>query len=262
MKKILLILLSLSLLACGNSKKKNSETTKNFEVFEGGIVRGDLSQKEIALVFTSGGFYDGYQTIRQTLKKHNAKGSFFFTGDAYRMEEFKPIVENLKADGHYVGAHSDKHLLYCAWEKRDSTLVTKDEFVRDIEDNYAEMQKFGIAKKDARYFLPAYEYYNDTISEWTKQLGLQIVNFTNGTGSNADYTTPNMSNYRDSQTIYDNILKFEREKPNGLNGFMLLIHFGVSPERTDKLYDKMDNLMLELEKLGYKFVSIEKLLEE
>ncbi|MDR0754529.1 MAG: polysaccharide deacetylase family protein [Prevotellaceae bacterium] len=248
----------LSIYGCIQEK----ETAKEFEYMYGGIVRGDKNEKKIALVFTSDGYDDGYETIRTALKKHNAKGSFFFTGNAYRMNKFKTTVNELKNDGHYLGAHSDKHLLYCSWEKRDSLLVTKDEYIADIENNYAEMQKFGITKADAPYYLPAFEYYNDTISAWTGELGLQLVNFTGGTGSNADYTVPSMGEkYRDSKTIYSNILKYENEKPDGLNGFMLLIHFGVDPERTDKLYNLMDNLIADLKNKEYSFVTVAELLE-
>lgn len=260
-KKLIIIIGACMLMsACNCSQKK--ETTKEFEYIHGGIVRGDKSERKIALVFTSDGHADGYETISATLNRHNAKGSFFFTGNAYRMTIFKPVITELKHNGHYLGAHSDKHLLYCAWEKRDSLLVTKDEYIDDLENNYIEMQKFGITKADAPYYLPAYEYYNDTISEWTKQLGLQLVNFTGGTGSNADYTVPSMGEkYRDSKTIYDNILKYENEKPDGLNGFILLIHFGVDAERTDKLYNLLDSLMTNLEHKGYTFVTITELLK-
>ncbi|MDR1983478.1 MAG: polysaccharide deacetylase family protein [Prevotellaceae bacterium] len=262
MKKKTLILLGVSILSLCGCYSQKKETIKEFEYIQGGIVRGDKNGKKIALVFTSDGYYDGYETISATLKNHKAKGSFFFTGNAYRMNEFEKIIEELKNDGHYLGAHSDKHLLYCAWEKRDSLLVTKNEYIQDIENNYSEMQKFGIAKTDAPYYLPAFEYYNDTISAWTRELDLQLINFTGGTGSNADYTTPNMGEkYRDSKTIYENILKYESEKTNGLNGFMLLIHFGVAAERTDKLYNLMDDLMNYLENKGYLFVTVTELLK-
>ncbi|MDR1551840.1 MAG: polysaccharide deacetylase family protein [Prevotellaceae bacterium] len=262
MNKKLFILIVASILTLTCRCKQKKEITKEFEYIHGGIVRGDKNEKKIALVFTSDGYDDGYETVRTTLKKHNAKGSFFFTGNAYRMSKFKTIVNTLKDDGHYLGAHSDKHLLYCSWEKRDSLLVTKSEYIEDVENNYIEMQKFGIAKTDAPYYIPPFEYYNDTISAWTRELDLQLVNFTAGTGSNADYTVPSMGEkYRDSKTIYNNILKYESEKPYGLNGFMLLIHFGVDAERTDKLYNLMDSLMTDLENKGYSFVSVKELLE-
>ena len=235
--------------------------TKEFEIIQGGIVRGDINKKQIAIVFTSDGYYDGYETILDALKKHHAKGSFFFTGNAFRLPEFEPIVKNLIADRHYISVHSDRHLLYNAWEKRDSLLVTRQQFIKDIEDNYTELSKYGISKRDAPFFIPPYEYYNDTISKWSKELGLVLINFTAGTGSNADYTTPDMGvRYRDSETIYNSILQFETKSDHGLNGFMLLIHFGVHPDRTDKLYHKLDDLITELKRRGYHFVDVRDLL--
>lgn len=117
---------------------------------EGAIERGDRSEKKISLVFTSDGFIDGYQTIRATLKKHKIKGAFFFTGNFYRMPECESIVKGLKKDGHYLGPHSDRHLLWRAWEDRDSLLVDKIAVYKDIMDNYGEMARFGIKLKTLR----------------------------------------------------------------------------------------------------------------
>src|SRR3546814_970846 len=69
--------------------------------------------------------------------------------------------------GHYLGSHSDKHLLYCDWANRDSLLVTRAEFERDLADSYDALAAFGVNKEQARYFLPPYEWYNDTIASWT-----------------------------------------------------------------------------------------------
>ena len=65
---------------------------------------------------------------------HKIKASFFLTGDFCRNKSNREIIEKLKTDGHYIGPHSDKHLLYCSWEKRDSLLVTKKEFLSDLEE--------------------------------------------------------------------------------------------------------------------------------
>src|SRR5690348_4220582 len=83
--------------------------------------------RQLSLVFTGDEFADGGDFIASTLKQKNIKGSFFLTGNFYR--NFKPLVQHLQDDGHYLGSHSDKHLLYCDWEKRDSLLVTHQEFV-------------------------------------------------------------------------------------------------------------------------------------
>ena len=156
-------------------------------------------------------------------------------------------------NGHYLGAHSDKHLLYCTWENRDSLLVTKEEFRHDVMNNYSAMAKFGITKEEARYFMPPYEWYNTAVSKWSNEIGLQIINFTPGTTSNADYTIPTMANYVSSDSIFARILRFESTQKNGLNGFLLLSHIGTDEQRTDKFYNKLDELITELKSRGYSF---------
>lgn len=123
------------------------------------------------------------------------------------------------------------------------------------------MQSFGIAKKEARYFLPPYEWYNDTIAAWTNALGLQLINYTPGTLSHADYTTPDASNYRSSSTIWNSIESFEIKHVTGLNGFILLVHIGTDPKRTDKFYHQLPSLIQWLKKKGYKMVKIDELLK-
>jgi len=221
---------------------------------DGGIVRLDKEDKNIYLVFTGGDFNDGTKVVRKTLFKMDVKASFFFTGDFYREKENKKEIKRLIRDGHYLGAHSDKHLLYAPWSNRDSLLVNKDEFIQDIRANYREMERFGIEKEDALYFMPPYEWYNDTISAWTSSLGLQLVNFTPGTRSNADYTTPDMGDkYVSSQKVMDSIFKYEKTDPHGLNGFILLLHVGTDARRTDKFYDRLKELIDRLKDLGYEF---------
>lgn len=213
------------------------------------------------MVFTGDEFADGEALITETLKREKIKASFFLTGRFYRTEEFKAIIKQLKKDGHYLGAHSNEHLLYCDWEKRDSLLVTEQQFKTDLENNYAEMKKHGIAKSQAAYFLPPYEWYNDTIAAWTKELGLQLINFTPGTRSTADYTTPNMKSYRSSEEIYRSIINYQQLKASGLNGFILLVHIGTDPKRTDKFYYKLPGLIKYLKIQGYQFQTVNQLLK-
>jgi len=247
MKPILLLfyLLLVSQLSVSQTRRYYSD---------GGIVRLDKEDKNIYLVFTGGDFNDGTKVVRKTLFKMDVKASFFFTGDFYREKENKKEIKRLIRDGHYLGAHSDKHLLYAPWSNRDSLLVNKDEFIQDIRANYREMERFGIEKEDALYFMPPYEWYNDTISAWTSSLGLQLVNFTPGTRSNADYTTPDMGDkYVSSQKVMDSIFKYEKTDPHGLNGFILLLHVGTDARRTDKFYDRLKELIDRLKDLGYEF---------
>jgi hypothetical protein len=142
----------------------------------GAIIRGDSTQKKIALVFTGDEFAEGGDFIAKTLQEQKIKASFFFTGRFYRNTSFKNIIEQLKRNGYYLGAHSDQHLLYCDWNKRDSLLVNKQEFQNDLLQNYSAMKKGEYWKKEkAKYFLPPYEWFNDTISAWTKELDYNLL---------------------------------------------------------------------------------------
>lgn len=227
------------------------KTDKNVYV-NGGINKTDPSQKRITLVFTADDMADGADRILSTLKKEKIQGAFFFTGKFYEL--YPSVIKRLLADGHYVGSHSYGHLLYMPWENRDSLLVTKDEFIADMQRSYAKMAEFGISPADAPFFIPPYEYYNATVAAWAKELGLQVVNFTPGTGSNGDYTTPDMKNYMSNKFIWDKLMKYEKE--HSLNGHLLLIHFGTSPLRTEKFYDKLPDLIKTLRKKGYVFTPL------
>jgi endoglucanase len=246
--------LLLTVVSCGNKEA-------HFTFSHGAIVRGDTTEKKIALVLTGDEFGDGGKYIAEILEKENIKASFFLTGNFYRNKEFEPVIKELLKNGNYLGSHSDRHLLYCDWTKRDSLLVSKKEFVDDLNNSYSEMAKYGIGREEAVYFLPPFEWYNDSIAIWTNQSGLQLLNFTGGTHSNADYTYPEMVNqYVDSKTIYNSIISFKQQSVSGMNGFILLIHIGTDPRRTDKFYFYLPQLVKELMNRGYRFVRIDELL--
>ncbi len=245
---------------CGSER---TGATKFIVDENGAIIRGDISRKQIALVLTGDEFGDGGEAIRSTLKKHHVLASFFLTGNFYANPLFRKLIFGLEKDGHYMGPHSDKHLLYADWTKRDSLLVTEQEFKRDLRTNYERMSAFGISFRDAPFFLPPFEWYNVRIAEWTRELGLQLVNYSPGTRSSADYTFPEMGErYLSSDKIYESIIDYEKSDANGLNGFILLIHIGTDPRRADKFYNKLDALLPELKGRGYTLVTIRELLEK
>jgi peptidoglycan/xylan/chitin deacetylase (PgdA/CDA1 family) len=247
------------LAAMESEAHEGMKTRVPLQTDHGAIIRGpDVPQ--ISLVFTGHEFADGYPAIRQTLQKHGVKGSFFLTGDFYRNHRFRRVISGLREDGHFLGAHSDKHLLYCDWTNRDSLLVTKTTFIEDLKANFGVMQKAGIDPAAARFFLPPYEWFNDSIAGWCRQYGLHLINFTPGTTSNQDWTYPEPGQYYvSSDTIYARILNVEANHPGHLNGFILLTHIGSDPRRKNKFSDRLDMLLTELERRGYTFVTLQKL---
>ncbi len=226
----------------------------------GGLTRIDTTQANIYLTFTGGDYNDGKGIVKRILRQKSISSNFFFTGDFYRKKSNRSFIRQLKRAGHYLGAHSDKHLLYATWEDRDSLLVTRQEFEQDLRENYRVMAEYDILEKQALFFMPPYEWYNSKISKWTADLGLQLINFTPGTRSNADYTTPDMGKrYWSSDAILKSILDFEAKETNGLNGFILLLHVGTHPSRVDKMYKLLPQLIETLHQRGYHFASLHNL---
>ncbi len=230
-------------------------------IVRGGIERGPTGEKKIALEFTGGSFAEGGSHILDVLKKHKIHASFFFTGDFFRTPKFAPLIKHIVKEGHYLGIHSDKHLLYCPWDNGDKTLVSKEAFVKDVKAALKELGRFGVSPKKNRYWIPPYEWYNEDIAKWSDELGLILINYTPGSYSNADYTGEADKNFRSSNFIYKKILEKEKTDPNGLNGFLLLMHIGAGPGRKDKFFLRLDALLTELEKRGYRFVRVDELLD-
>lgn len=237
------------------------DVSPKFEYREGGIIRGPKTSKRIALEFTAHEYGDGGEIILDALARHQAKASFFFTGKILRDPKYEMLIRRIVSEGHYLGPHSDRHLLYCPWDGPKKTLITREVFRADLEKNIEAIERFGVARKEIRYFVPPFEWYNEEIVNWSKEMGLTLINFSPGTRSTADYTEDTAKNFISSEAIYNTILKKEAEDPNGLNGFLLLLHFGTSPKRTDKFYPRVDDLLSIFGKKGYEFVRVDKLLD-
>ena len=236
------------------SKQVNISRNLNIVLKEGAIVRMDTTKRAIYLCFTAHDFSDGFDTIISTLKHHNIKASFFLTGDFCKNSKNKRTITSLKKNGHYIGPHSNKHLLYCSWEKRDSLLVTRNEFLSDLKNNYKELALSGISKKEAMVFLPPYEWYNDTIASWTSKEGIWLVDNSSGTITSQDWTFPDRGKpYYSSDSLMKNLISYEKMK--GMNGYILLIHPGTDPRRKDKFYLHLDSILRYLESKKYSFRS-------
>ncbi len=232
------------------------------EIRDGGIIRGPKGEKKIALVFTGHEFAEGGETILRELSNHDGHASFFLTGTFLENTNWEKVVKQIVKDGHYLGPHSDKHLLYCSWEKPNPTLPTRREFIADLGNNVRKIENFRTNYFPRReFFLPAFEHYNREIADWSRTSGRTLINYTPGTRSNADYTGEADKNFVSSQAIFDSIVKHEQEDPNGLNGFILLLHIGVGPNRADKFHNRFRELLDYLTAKGYQFVRVDELLE-
>jgi hypothetical protein len=90
------------------------------------------------LVFTGHEFAEGGEFINQTLQQQKIKASFFFTGTFYYNAKNDKLIKQLAKNGNFLGNHSYAHLLYCDWNKRDSLLVDKSEFMNDLFGSWSD----------------------------------------------------------------------------------------------------------------------------
>ncbi len=230
-----------------------------FTYDHGGIVRGDRSRRRIALIFTGGDYGDGAESVLGTLGKLHVRAGIFVTGDFIRKSEYVPFLKRAVAEGHYVGPHSDRHLLYAPWEDREKSLVTEEAFTQDLRKNIEDLKAIGALKGGGHvYFIPPFEWYNNDQARWAASMGVTVFNFSPGSGSNRDYLPESDPRFVSSKQIYDDILAYERKDPAGLNGYMLLLHIGA--DRRDKMYLLLEPLVKELRFRGYTFIRIDEML--
>lgn len=161
-------------------------------------------------------------------------------------------MQEIIGQGHYLGPHGDRHLLYAPWEgDTEVSLVSADSLRNDIAANMAELEHAGVDLSDIRWFMPSYEHFNTETVRVSASVGLEVVHLTPGILTRADYTTPDMPSYRSSRELLKQLYDYEKEK--GLHGAVLLIHPGTEPSRTDKLYDRLDQMIRGLKRKGYIF---------
>jgi peptidoglycan/xylan/chitin deacetylase (PgdA/CDA1 family) len=227
----------------------------------GAIYRGDVGLKRLALVFTGDELGEGTAPILQTLGARKIKGAFFVTGNFLAQPNLQALLKRAAAEGHYVGPHSHSHPLYCPWEEREKSLVSEEFFRSDLQKNIEGLRAAGaLGSAQPVLFIPPYEWHNRDHVRWAKDLGVTLINFTPGSGSNRDYARESDLRFVPSEKIYADILAYERKDPHGLNGFVLLIHLGSG--RKDPFHTHLAGLCDELTKRGYKFERVDRLLKQ
>ena len=244
--------------------KANIMTTNNLGELtydRGCIIRGPRDKRQMAIQITGDEFSEGGTKILDTFKERGIHATFFFTGNFYRNPEFQSIIKRAIREGHYVGPHGDKHLLYATWDNPPKLIVKKEDFAKDILDNLKTIEIYGIKRKDITIWNPAYQHYTAEVTAWGKELGLQAVNYTPGARTMADYMLDSDPRFLSARDMVNTVYEYEKKDPNGLNGFIMHMHIGAGPGRTkDHLYDLLPELIDTLTEKGYKFVRVDKLL--
>ena len=228
----------------------------------GAIIKSvDPLQPAVSLVFTGDEFGDGLTAIQEILAKEQVKAGFFFTGRFYANKKFTKTIKTLEKEQHYLGAHSNDHLLYNDWTNRNKLLVSYDSFSTDLDKNFKAMENLGIHTQQRKLFIPPFEWWNDSVASWCNWKGLELFSFTPGTYTNADYTWPEMGSSYKSNSMLLNQLQSLANIPGKLNGNILLLHVGTDPRRKEKFYLELPAIIRLLRGKGYAIKRIDELIQ-
>lgn len=250
------------LLAALQGQSLQSAPNDEYAYVQGAVVRGSQKEKELALVFTGDEFGEGILHIRKTLQQEKVSASFFLTGRFYRNPAFRKEIWLLQKDGHLLGPHSDQHVLYNDWKRRDSTLVSRDSLLQDLRNNLAAMRAIGLSDEVAGgWYIPPYEWWNEEVAGWLNESGVRLFSCSPGLATPADYTFPAMgASYKSNQQIRAQLAKVLEQSPERINGAVILIHVGTDPGRKEKLYHELGDIIRSLRQKGYRFRRIDELL--
>lgn len=205
----------------------------------------------ISLVFAADSAFDGGDTILAALANAGVKGSFFFTGNFLRLRHGVAAARRCIEQGHYVGPHSDGHILLAQWDGDRTPLVSADSAIADIRRNMRTLAYIGVDTAAARYVLPPYEWCAAIHSQAYATQGLTTINITPGTGTYRDYTTPGMAEYASSQLMETQLI--ETARSGALKGAIIIVHPGTDTLRTDKFYNRLPAIIDSLTRCGYRF---------
>jgi len=227
-------------------------------------------EKFVYLIFTghfstndNGWFenFDGAAEVLQTMAEHDVKGSFFPTGICFTVDRYQQVMRDIIDQGHYLSSHSYHHLLLCAYEDRNQTLVTLDSIANDNALMEHQLQRFGLSKEEYQWLVPPYEYYNHFSADAYRSLGYKLANPTEGLVTSMDWMGPEHPEYHSAEQLVNNIWEFEKE--HTLNGAIILIHAMVYPDRedADRPYKHLGAIIERLKELGYGFKTFKDVIE-
>ncbi len=179
--------------------------------------------KCVALTFDDGpGKYAG--TLLDTLKKYDAKATFFLEGQYVKSRP--SYVKRMVAEGHELGNHSYKH--------PDFTKLTAPAIRSEIQRTNDEIKK--AAGVEPKLLRPPYGMSDLTTSEVAAEFGMPIILWT---GGSADWSSKN------EEAIKKQTLKVAKQNS------IVLMHDWVK-----QTVDAMPSIIRTLQKNGYHLVKV------
>lgn len=246
-----------------SARWRTNDVPERATFHNGFLVRGPQIEKRLALTFRGDLFSDGADVILDELESRQARASFFLTDKFPSDREPASLLDRLFGGRHYVGISSAtlNDLAYFAYNSGNGMERTASPTATDLNSNSGRIAKDHINQGLEDFYIPPPDSYDGALLPPTGNGSMTIIAPTPTALAGIGKTRKGEFNFVSSQTIFERILKVEREDPHGLNGFILTFPLDSGTGRTDKFYTRFGELLNALSARGYSFVRVDELFE-
>jgi polysaccharide deacetylase len=218
-----IVLFGMAFMLTGQKTIETAASTKELPIYK---VQTD--EKKIAFTMNCAWEADDVDSILETLEKHKVHITFFVVGDF--VDKHQEAVKKISEAGHEIGNHSDTH-------PHVNNL--------NLEKNIEQIQKCSekiekITGKKTTLYRGPYGEYNDTVIKAARSQGHEAIQWNLDTLDYSGLTGEEM---------------WKRLENKLMSGSIILSHNG-----TKHTSDSLDMLLTNIEKKGYKIVTVSELI--
>lgn len=187
-------------------------------------------KKLIALTFDDGPDPDVTPQILKTLKKHEAKATFFMLVNS--AEKYPKIAKQVANNGHEIANHTYTHV--------NLAKVKRSRIEKELA--HAKEKLESITERPVKLFRPPYGEYNQAVVEVAHNSEQHIIMWS---------VDPQDWRHKNKNKIYQNIMQ------NSNPGSIVLMH-----DIHQATADALPKILKDLKEQGYEFVTVSELLKE
>lgn len=190
----------------------------------------DTKEKKIALSFDAAWGAEDFDSIMDTLEKHNVKVTFFMTGGW--VETYPDCVKKLVEKGHDLGNHSEHHY--------DMTTISREEMKTELMTVHDKVKE--LTGYEMFLFRPPYGAYDNNVVKLAYDCNYYPIQWSVDSLDWKDYGV---------QSIIDTVCNHKALGP----GAIILCHNGAKYTA-----EALDTLLTNLEQQGYEIVPVSRLI--
>ena len=194
----------------------------------------DTSEKKLYLTFDAGFENGNTPAILDALKKHDVKATFFVVGTY--IKDNPDLIKRIHEEGHLIGNHTYHH-------PDMSQIATKESFHKELKDVETEYKNV-VGEEITKFYRPPQGKYNESNLQMAKDLGYHTF----------FWSLAYVDWYENDQPSKEEA--FQKLLGRIHPGAIVLLH---STSKTNA--DILDELLTKWEEMGYKFASLETLIQ-